>query len=98
MPTTKPVQQQPSGGGSQQQTAQGSNQQGDATEPTGQPFGSVWDQSFYDTLNPEQKALYESFDDETRSWFKQEIESGRELKQQGYKGDGNLTQEQVSES
>ena len=62
------------------------------------PVGTVWDQAFYDTLTPEQQTIYKNADDATRTQMKGIIEVNRQLDQQGYQGDGDLTQEQVREA
>lgn len=106
---TKPTTQSSGGGGSTTQTKpQGQQgQQGggsislkDAAAQQGvtvteQPTGKVWDQAFYDTLNPQQQAAYKNADDATRTQMKSIIESNRQMDQQGYQGEWNQSPDSV---
>lgn len=104
---TKPTTQSSGGGGSTTQTKpQGQQgQQGggsislkDAAAQQGvtvteQPTGKVWDQAFYDTLNPQQQAAYKNADDATRTQMKSIIESNRQMDQAGYTDGDSKDQE-----
>lgn len=65
-----------------------------------QHTGTVWDQAFYDTLNDNQKALYESYDDYGREMMKTNMEIARQWEREGYTStDGyHSTGEQMEES
>lgn len=107
-PSGGSTQGKPSGQTQQQQQTQQTPQGGsislkDAAEQQGvqvteQNTGKVWDQAFYDSLNPQQQAAYKNADDSTRIQMKDIIEVNRQLDQQGYEGNGDLTQEQVRET
>lgn len=86
---------QPSAGGSVSLKDTAEQQGVQVTEQTG---GSVWDQAFYDTLNPQQQEAYKNADDATRTQMKGIIESNRQMEQQGYQGNGNISPDQLEET
>lgn len=104
---TKPTTQSSGGGGSTTQTKpQGQQgQQGQTQQPTGsqQPTGGQtsqnkdgWDQSFYDTLTPEQKAVYEGLSASSRNQMKNNILNQREREANGWTVDhGDPTEEDL---
>lgn len=63
-----------------------------------QPAGSVWDQTFYDTLTPEQQTAYKNADDATRTQMKSIIEANRQMEQEGYQGEWEQSPDSVEES
>ena len=98
--TTKPVEQQPSGGSTQgkpsgqtqqqqptqQQTQQQTPQGGDTTQ-TQQPQQNKdgWNQAFYETLTPEQQETYKNLPDASyRNMMQQDVEKTRQLEAEGW--------------
>lgn len=79
--TQEPADTQQQGGGSIS-LKDAAEQQG--VQVTEQNTDRVWDQAFYDSLNPQQQAAYENADDATRTQMKSIIESNRQMDQQGY--------------
>lgn len=86
---------QPSAGGSVSLKDTAEQQGVQVTEQAG---GSVWDQAFYDTLNPQQQEAYKNADDATRTQMKSIIESNHQMDQQGYQGGDDLTQDEVRDT
>lgn len=93
---TKPQGQQGQQGGGSISLKDAAAQQG--VTVTEQPTGKVWDQAFYDTLNPQQQAAYKNADDATRTQMKGIIEANRQMEQQGYKGSDDVSQEAVRDA
>lgn len=103
---TKPTTQSSGGGSTTQTKPQGQQgQQGQTQQPTGsqQPTGGQtsqnkdgWDQSFYDTLTPEQKAVYEGLSASSRNQMKNNILNQREREANGWTVDhGDPTEEDL---
>lgn len=88
---TKPQGQQGQQGGGSISLKDAAAQQG--VTVTEQPTGKVWDQAFYDTLNPQQQAAYKNADDATRTQMKSIIESNRQMDQAGYTDGDSKDQE-----